>query len=120
MVPVFDSRLTDWYKKQNGCEKLKYMGYPSGGYNLDVPNFIFEAKLKFEGFTRGRSSVKAIFSCMENKDIDVTYEMFISDFGDIIKANVIKKGVLKGKFAFRKAGANYGLYMLEKEATFDK
>lgn len=73
-----------------------------------VPNFEFEDTLIFEGFSRGRSSVKAHF---KSQFTGKKYEMFISDLADIIKANhFITK--LSGRFTFVKKGQNYGIKLL--------
>ncbi len=81
------------------------------GYPIDVdewkPNYIFEDELQFSHFSRGRSSVKAIFK----DENDFKYEMFVSDFNDVINSQTIVKGKIKGRFYFIKKGANYGLKM---------
>ena len=75
-----------------------------------VPNFEFEDTLIFEGFSRGRSSVKAHF---KSQFTGKKYEMFISDLGDVIKANYfITK--LSGRFTFVKRGQNYGIRLLKE------
>lgn len=75
-----------------------------------VPNFEFEDELVFEKFSRGRSSVKAHFiSCTNDK----RYEMFISDFGDVIREGHLIGDRIMGKFSFVKKGQNYGVVLLK-------
>lgn len=75
-----------------------------------VPSFEFDGTLRFERFSRGRSSVRAHFV-----DCDTThkYEMFISDFDDVIKGNHIADSLIKGTFSFVKKGQNYGIVLLK-------
>ena len=77
-----------------------------------VPNFEFEDVLVFTHFSRGRSSVKAHF---RSKYTEVKYEMFISDFEDVLKNNRIGNAYVKGKFTFVKKGANYGVKLCDME-----
>lgn len=75
-----------------------------------VPNYEFEDVLSFEYFSRGRSSVKAHFV---SENTGLKYEMFISDFEDVLKSNRIANCRIKGKFTFVKKGQNYGVMLVE-------
>lgn len=79
-----------------------------------VPNFEFEDTLVFTHFSRGRSSVKAHF---RSKYTEVRYEMFISDFEDVLKHNRIGNSHIRGKFTFVKKGANYGVKLCDMEGV---
>lgn len=94
-------------KKDGKFERFRNNGILA---EIFVPNFEFDDTLLFEYFSRGRSSVKAHFvSCNTNKK----YEMFISNLGDVIKANGLIEGKIKGKFTFVKKGQNYGIALVK-------
>lgn len=89
--------------------KYVYAGYP-GHTSKEADNFIFKDTLLFTRFSRGRSSVKAeyVSSVTGNE-----YEMFLSDFEDVLLNNEQSPKSITGEFCFRKAGANFGVVMLE-------
>lgn len=79
-----------------------------------VDNESFEAELEYCDYTRGRSSIKFVFKNVKRKS--QKWEMFLSDFDEIVKK--LKDGKIKGWWKVRKSGANYGLVYLgetEKE-----
>lgn len=76
-----------------------------------VPNYEFEDVLTFESFSRGCSSVKAHFV---SDNTGLKYEMFISDFADVLKSDCIANCRIKGKFTFVKKGKNYGVMLVER------
>lgn len=80
------------------------LGYPQYGYIMKA-NYIFSSTMQFKYFSRGRSSVKAIFEDKEG----TKYEMFAKDFQELIKDNVVELGEVEGNWSFVKRGANYGL-----------
>ncbi len=87
------------------------------GYDYDYPefkqkNFIFEDVLSFTGFYRGRSSIKAHF---ESTTTNNKYEMFIVDLEKILLNTDQNLREIKGEFCFRKAGANFGVVLLDEE-----
>lgn len=72
-------------------------------------NFIFQDLLQYSHYVRLSGSVKICFKSLKNGN---EYEMFITDFDDLVKLN---KNFLKleGDFCFRQQGRNYGIVMLE-------
>ena len=74
-----------------------------------IKNFIFKDTFKFEGFSRGRSSVTADFT---NKDNNLSSSMFLSNVSDVILLGGCDLTNLSGYFTMCKKGANYGLKYL--------
>lgn len=74
-------------------------------------NYEFEDTLTYEGFGRGRSSVRLYFKGANGDE----YEMFMKDFDEIMKSGKIKGGKISGKWTFVKRGRNYGIKMVEVE-----
>lgn len=96
-------------KKHGRFDRL----YPNGELaEMFIPNFVFEDTLIFTRFSRGRSSVKAHF---ESKYTELKYEMFISDFQNVLKQNRIGNCHVTGRFTFVKKGQNYGIVLLKNE-----
>ena len=79
--------------------------YYAGGLNL-VPNYEFDATLRYENYYRGGSSV----SFMLIDDANNRYSVFLSDFTDMLPH--MTGGVIKGKFTFVKKGTNYGIKLV--------
>lgn len=78
-------------------------------------NAEFEAEMVLMDYTRGRSSVTFVF---EHIGDSTRHEMFLSDFWDVLSANLLRDGRVKGRFTYRKHGANYGIYCIKaKEAA---
>ena len=75
-----------------------------------MPNYEFSDIMIFEGFSRGRSSVKAHFV---SETTGRKYEMFVSDLGDAIRADGLYNARIDGKFTFTKRGQNYGVKLVE-------
>ena len=73
------------------------------------PNFEFKDRLKYLCYSRGRSSAKIHFkSEITNKK----YEMFLTDFDDLMKGQGFNKNIVEGTFTFCKRGANYGIKLV--------
>ena len=79
--------------------------YKEEGYK----NFIFKDTFKFEGFSRGRSSVTADFT---NEDETLSSSMFLSNVSDVILVGGCVFSILSGFFTMCKKGSNYGLKYL--------
>ena len=75
-----------------------------------MPNYEFSDTMIFDGFSRGRSSVKAHFV---SETTGRKYEMFVSDLGDAIRADGLHNARIDGKFTFTKRGQNYGVKLVE-------
>lgn len=75
-----------------------------------TPNCEFSDTMIFDGFSRGRSSVKAHFV---SETTGRKYEMFVSDLGDAIRADGLHNARIDGKFTFTKRGQNYGVKLVE-------
>ncbi len=69
-----------------------------------IDNEIFEDILTYDSFSRGRSSIKFYFHSVDGR----RFEMFASDFSKLVQNEEPSKGV-RGEWAFKKQGANYGL-----------
>jgi len=69
-------------------------------YHENTP---FRAKLKFDGWDRGRSAVTIYWRDENNK----RYTMFMVDLAEVFFE--IENGTLTGEFQVRKAGANFGV-----------
>lgn len=105
--------LTEAEKQKCKEEGQFEFSYANGNCKtVFVPNFECKDTLIFSGFSRGRSSVKAHFI---SEYTGLKYEMFISDFDDVLKSNSIHNCRIKGTFTFVKRGANYGIALLNKE-----
>ena len=70
------------------------------------PNYEFEDKLKYLCYSRGRSSAKIHF---QSEITNRKYEMFLTDFDDLMKGKGFNKNIIEGTFTFCKRGANYGI-----------
>ena len=103
---VYDSNKMEHIKLD--LPHLKYLGYNYGEEFED--NYIFEAWLKFDRFSKGRSSVKAHFI---STTTGCEFEMFLSDFEEAFKNPSFVGTILHGYFCFRKQGANFGVVLLE-------
>lgn len=102
--------------KEDGSKE--YLNYPSYYSDTKEPNSIFNDSLVYDTYYRGRSSVEIILKSIINNN---TYSMTISQFHNILKHNMIKDGVITGRFTFIKRGANYSLQMLDlKEIESDE
>lgn len=67
----------------------------------------FEAKLRLDGFSRGRSA--ANFDLV-NADTGARYTMFMKDFLEYIQTHGnVTEGILKGTWTVVKRGQNYGI-----------
>ena len=82
-------------------------------YALDIPgsyewkeNYEWEDILEYTGYSRGRSSIKLILVSELNGK---RYEMFISDFDDVLKKHGFSVFGEKHTYTFCKKGANYGI-----------
>ena len=73
------------------------------------PNFEFEDKFKYLNYSRGRSSAKIHF---KSEITGKEYEMFLTDFDDLMNSQGFNKNVVEGTFTFCKRGANYGIKLV--------
>lgn len=71
-------------------------------------NYEFEDTLEYEGYSRGRSSVTIIFT----GSTGVKYEMFVSDFDEVIRTKGLDGKIVTAKWTFVKKGQNYGLKLV--------
>ena len=108
-----------WYgltsEEEQKCKeegRFEKSGIRSNYIEVFVPNFEFEDTLVFTHFSRGRSSVKAHF---RSKYTEVKYEMFISDFEEVLKKSRIGNCHIRGRFTFVKKGMNYGVKLCDME-----
>ena len=92
----------EYYSERNGVSTLR---------EVFKPNFKFSDELIFNRFSRGCSSVKAHFT---SSNTNKKYEMFITDFQDVILADKFNDHKISGTFTFIKRGLNYGI-ILTKE-----
>lgn len=79
-------------------------------YNLHYEdNFEWEDELEYSGFGRGTSAAHLYFrSTKTHKE----YQMFLTDFNDIVE--LLVKGKLSGTFTYCKRGMNYGVKFINK------
>lgn len=78
------------------------------------PNWTFQACLKVDGFSRGRSSAKVI---LKDPRTGITYEMFLIDFiGEVKTAGWPVTGRW-GTWTWCKRGKNYGLFRSPEEES---
>lgn len=97
------------FKQRDG--KIVYLGYPDFIASEEVDNFFFKDILKFDGFSRGRSSAKACFISSETRN---EYEMFLTDLELLIRDGKFSVGgIVDGEFSFTKRGQNYGVVFVE-------
>lgn len=81
--------------------------YYDGGLNL-VPNYEFDATLRYENYYRYRGISSVSFMFLD--ELNNRYSVFLSDFTDMLP--YMTGGVVKGKFTFVKKGANYGIKLV--------
>ena len=70
-------------------------------------NYSFESKMTIEDYGRGRSAVTIYLL----DELNNRYEVFISDFIEMMKKLEVSEGSFYGKFTFCKKGKNYGLQL---------
>ena len=75
-------------------------------------NYTFDATMEVTGFMRGRSAARWR---VVDKETSVVYDMFMSEFNDMMKQTTIKKGVVSGNWTFCKKGSNYSIRWLGKK-----
>lgn len=98
-----------WMGDPRGTNRCFYSFYPEPKVDFDKENFEFEGQLNYEYITRGRSAARAVYEDTYGN----SYEMFCSDFDDLVHQVGNVKSVL-GKWSFRKQGRNVGLVYLGK------
>lgn len=92
-------------------QRVKDRRYVEVDEVLWKPNFEFKDTLKYNGYSRGCSSAKIhFFGEITGKH----YEMFLSDFDDLMDEFGFNKNVVSGIFTFVKRGANYGIKIVRK------
>lgn len=110
------------FSTRNGS-LLPYVGYQYGSETDKIANngrwewkenFVFYDILKFQSFSRGCSSAKAVFKSQVNGKM---YEMFLVDLSDLIERAPILHGVVEGFFTFSKRGQNYGVKLVHENDT---
>lgn len=75
------------------------------------PNVPFDAEMKIISLVRGRSSTVFMAYDMESK---TGYEIHSTDFLSILKAQIIDRGLVSGKWYVRKRNGGYfGLAMVD-------
>lgn len=92
----------------SGSREGNMAGYPDYA-TTSKPNYIFTDSLKYVGYSRGRSSIKAIFQ----NDKGNKFEMFMVDFDLMLKSIGLPK-LVTGRWAFRKQGMNYGIFLIDE------
>jgi len=75
-------------------------------------NYVFEGTLKYRTYYRGRSSATIDFEDSDGR----TYEMFMSDFNDLMLAKGFNGQEVTGKWTFVKKGKNYGIKLAKEES----
>lgn len=76
-----------------------------------VENQQFYEELEYEGYTRGRSSITITFRSPKG----VGYNMFLSDFDELLKAKDIVNKKVYGQWTFCKKGSNFGIKIVPEE-----
>lgn len=85
--------------------------YSEGDWNLRLPPemrdvYVFEDVLTYTGYGKGRSAVHFNFKDSAGR----RYNMFISEFSDLIQRHTLKSGVTpKLRWTFVKKGLNYSI-----------
>ena len=70
------------------------------------PNIEFTDTLKYSHYSRGISSAKIHFASQSNGK---KYEMFLTDFDELMDLKGFQGNVVEDVFTFCKRGANYGI-----------
>lgn len=110
-----------------GKYKVPYMNgnllhYPERGWRYDGEtwhstdpewreNEPFEAELALNDMRSGRSAKYVLWHDKEGHE----FPMFVVDLLDLLKGNVVRYGVVDGRFAVRKRGQNYGLVFVGED-----
>lgn len=74
-----------------------------------MKNHEFVDTLVYDGYTRGRSSVKIRFV---RNSTNTIVEMFMTDFDDMMEKVGLNIHSVTGRFEFVKRGINYGVKFL--------
>lgn len=107
----------EWFPYRNENTMLFFEKIESGEIiEVDevkwVENYEFEDTLIYSHYSKGRSSTKIHFI---SKTTDKPYEMFLTDFDDLLKYSGFMGNEVKNVFTFCKRGANYGIKLAVKE-----
>lgn len=85
--------------------------YGGAEYGVTSENYktkFFEDVLEVYGYIRGQSAARI---CLRSKIEEYReYEMFLSDFIEMVMNNDLFKGLITGKFGWHKKGCNFGIY----------
>lgn len=100
------SQAEDKIKVEEFNEKFNSGKYIEVDEVVWKPNFEFNDKLKYLNYTRGRSSAKIHF---KSEITGKEYEMFLTDFDDLMNGQGFNKNIVESIFTFCKRGANYGI-----------
>lgn len=82
--------------------------YPDWRVSEWKPNYDFDATISVESFSRGRSAANFDVKDENGK----MYNVFMTDFLDMVKHKDFKAGLLTAKFTFCKRGQNYGMKLV--------
>lgn len=102
-------------------KKLIQVPFDKDGNQLHYPeyntkeykdNYVFDDKLEFRYFCRGRSAAYALFKSTNINDCR-QYTMFLTDLEQIM--HKMTNGVISGKFTFVKRGQNFGVSLIIEE-----
>lgn len=108
-----------YYGRAGELLPYSYFDYPET-HNGDIEwreNCVFQDDLRYDGYYRGRSA--AGFRFVSEND-GKTYNMFMKDFDDAMKARRFFKDRLIGQFTYVKRGQNYGIRIIpESDETPD-
>ena len=74
-------------------------------------NSTFPAAMTIAGIARGRSADNFILKDEAGR----TYNIFLRDALDMVRATTVVNGVVSGNWTFRKRGPNYGIILARKE-----
>jgi hypothetical protein len=100
-------------KKGNYQIPFKNGNLQSYPYNPDEwrDNYEFEETLEYVTYYRGRSSATIAFKDSQGH----TYEMFLTDFDDVMKRKGFNGKFVTGKWTFVKRGQNYGIRLADSD-----
>lgn len=91
-------------------QMLEWVGW--GDHEIWRDNYTFQADLQILSCYRGRSAARIRVKNLENQE---EYSMGFGAFFDTITNRDVKKGIVSGKWTFKKQGSNYGLVPVLEE-----
>jgi len=96
-----DNLIISYYHNYDDITHLIHKPYPSRQEEFQEQNIPFEAKLSYVGYSTGRSAINFEWY---DKDRHRTYTSGIKFLDTCMQNELIKDGILIGKFQFRKRG----------------